>query len=98
MKHLEAFLANPCKSLVDRYGVGVMLFAVFSRARVGDLASVQKVIIDGCVVDSEHEGFIEVISQSHKMRMSSSALGLHLPLIAPVRGVGARSCCDSACG
>ena len=51
-----------------------------------DLASVQKVIVDVCMVDGEHEGFIEVVSQSHKMRMTSTALGLHLPLIAPVRG------------
>ena len=76
---------------MDRYAVGVMLFAVFSRARIGDLAPVQKVIVDVCMVDVEHEGFIEVVSQSHKMRMASTALGLHLPLIAPGRGVGTRS-------
>ena len=90
LQHLETFLADKAKSLVDRFAVGAMLFAVYSRARVGDLAAVQCVSIDVCQSGGAYKGYIEARSLSHKMKISSSGLGLNLPLVAPIDGVGSR--------
>ena len=90
LQHLETFLADKTKSLVDRFAVGAMLFAVYSRARVGDLAAVQCVSIDVCQSGGAYKGYIEARSLSHKMKISSSGLGLNLPLVAPIDGVGSR--------
>ena len=38
----------------------------------------------------QYKGYIEARSLSHKMRISSSGLGLNLPLVAPIDGVGNR--------
>ena len=34
------------------------------------------------------DGFLEAHSSSHKMRTKGNALGLALPLVAPVKGLG----------
>ena len=90
LKYLESFLSDETKSLVDRFAAGTMLFAVYSRARIGDLAAVQSVSLDVCRAGGECKGYIEARSLSHKMRISSSGLGLNLPLVAPIVGVGSR--------
>ncbi len=90
LKYLELFLSDETKSLVDRFAAGTMLFAVYSRARIGDLAAVQSVSLDVCRAGGAYKGYIEARSLSHKMRISSSGLGLNLPLVAPIVGVGSR--------
>ncbi len=90
LKYLESFLSDKSKSLVDRYAAGTMLFAVYPRARIEDLASVQCVEFDVCKMDDTYRGYIEARSLSHKMKISSSGLGLNLLLVAPIAGVGNR--------
>ena len=90
LKYLESFLSDKSKSLVDRYAAGAMLFAVYSRARIGDLASVQCVEFDVCKMGDTYRGYIEARSLSHEMKISTSGLGLNLPLVAPITGVGNR--------
>ena len=43
---LEKFVCDDRMTAVDRVGVGSFLFAVFSRARMGDLAQVSKITLD----------------------------------------------------
>ena len=82
---LEEFLMCSTNSLVDRYICGCVLFAVFARARFGDLRDIEQFIED---VPEDHPelGFLEMHSASHKMRSAADGLGLALPLVAPVRG------------
>ena len=78
---LEEFLMCSANSLVDRYICGCVLFAVFARARFGDLRDIEQFLED---VPEDHPelGFLEM----HKMRSAADGLGLALPLVAPVRG------------
>ena len=85
---LEAFLADRNRALPDRYAAGCYLFAIFSCARLGDLKLVTEACLD--FRDESDFGFIEVISLSHKSRAYGNALGLRMPLIAPIKGAGAR--------
>lgn len=88
LQFLEAYLCNPAFALVDRYAAGVFLFAVYSRARFGDLKRVARIIIDEVRDASEGSlGFVEMMSESHKMRATGNRLGAHLPLIAPIKGL-----------
>ena len=84
---LEAFLSEYSNSAIDRFGVGCLLFAIFSIARLGDLKA-----IDGFELDYEEghdaHGYIETTSFSHKSRMSSNSQGYQMKLIAPIRGIG----------
>ena len=67
--------------------VGGVLFAVHSRARLGDLKEVRSFKLDFSS-NSSDEGFIECISLSHKSRTYTQATGLCLYLVAPIKGVG----------
>ena len=82
---LERFIDDPKKSMIDRYGIGVCLFAVYARARIGDLRPIEKLALD--TNDDFTYGYLEAHSTSHKMRRVGNRLGLPLPLIAPLRGV-----------
>lgn len=88
LQFFENFLKDDRNTPQDRYVAGCCLFAVYSRARVGDLANVEDVSIDMFQRhDGSWYGYIEIQSNSHKMRATSDALGLNLLLIAPVQGV-----------
>ena len=64
LKHLESFLSDDTKSLVDRFAAGAMLFAVYSR--IGDLSSVDSVSLDVCRLDGVSRGYLEARSLSHE--------------------------------
>eukprot|EP00435_Cladocopium_sp_Y103_P035389 s1019_g9.t1 len=92
VQYLENFLFDQTNSMVDRYAAGVFLFAIFSRARFGDLRRIAKIIIDPATEDSDGSlGYLEMHSASHKMRATGNRLGAHLPLIAPIKGLGPRA-------
>ena len=89
LQFLEDFMIDPQNSIVDRYASGVFLFAVYARARFGDLRRISRVIIDLASDESEGSlGYLEMHSSSHKMRATGNRLGAHLPLIAPIKGLG----------
>ena len=89
---LEALLEDSQVAGVDRYAVGVMLFATYSRARFGDLKSIASILIDEVPPNKEESiGFLEMHSASHKMRATGNRLGSHLPLVAPLKGLGPTS-------
>eukprot|EP00439_Symbiodinium_sp_Y106_P043329 s8139_g5.t1 len=84
---LEVFLSDYSNSAIDRFGVGCLLFAIFSIARLGDLKAIDSFELD---YEEGHEayGYIETTSFSHKSRMSSNSQGYQMKLVAPVRGIG----------
>jgi hypothetical protein len=88
LQFLEMYLCNLAFALIDRFAAGVFLFAIYSRARYGDLRRIAKIIIDEVSESNESSlGFIEMLSESHKMRATGNRLGAHLPLIAPTKGL-----------
>eukprot|EP00435_Cladocopium_sp_Y103_P030499 s4056_g7.t1 len=92
LKHLEGILSDESVALVDRYAAGVFLFAVFARARFGDLRKISSITLDEAEhADGDHLGYLEMSSASHKMRATGNRLGSHLPLVAPLKGVGESS-------
>ena len=76
------------RDLRDRYGVGVILFAIFARARFGDLRRLQGVLkeISDLDLKKTEVGYLEARSTSHKMRSVGNRIGLPLPMIAPIKG------------
>eukprot|EP00435_Cladocopium_sp_Y103_P043649 s2024_g12.t1 len=90
--YMESFLCDSSKALVDRFACGVFLFAVYAKARFGDLRKISKFIIDTAPDSSEGSlGYLEAHSESHKMRATGNRLGAHLPLIAHIKGLGQRA-------
>ena len=89
LQFLEQFLEDHKAPPVDRYATGVALFATYARARFGDLKQIAEIFIDG-VAPTENEGlgYLEMMSASHKMRSTGNRLEAHLPLIAPLKGLG----------
>ena len=93
LQFLEAELDNENLALVDRYAIGVILFTTYSRARFGDLRKISTVILDeASSMGSDCLGYIEMNSASHKMRANGNRLGAHLPLVAPIKGLGKAAC------
>ena len=92
LQFLESFMMDSKRAFVDRYPVGVSLFALYSRARFGDIRRISRVIIDEVEPSGASSlGFLELHSGSHKLRAIGNRLGAHLPLIAPIKGLGARA-------
>ena len=92
LKFLEQCLEDTQLALVDRYAVGVFLFATYSRARFGDLRSISQVFVDEVRSETEESmGYLEMHSASHKMRSTGNRLGAHLPLVAPLKGLGPKA-------
>ena len=92
LQFMESFMMDDRRAVVDRYAVGVFLFAVYSRARFGDLRRISCAIVDEVEASgSPSLGFLELHSSSHKMRATGNRLGAHLPPIAPIKGLGARA-------
>ena len=75
------------RSPVDRFAAGCFLLAVYGCARLGDLKLVSEVYLD--VKDGSDAGYIEMFSLSHKARAYGNALGLRMPIVAPLKGIGA---------
>ena len=89
---LENFLYDSKRALVDRFAAGVFLFAVYASARFGDLRRIAKVIVDEVQENKDESlGFLELHSDSHKMRATGNPLGARLPQIAPIKGLGDRA-------
>ena len=86
---LEEALANPSLVVQDRMACGVMLFAIYSRARASDLSSLCSLEIDPG--DEPGTGYIEAATFKHKSRQTGNSTGLPLLLIAPMKGLGSRS-------
>ena len=84
---LEAFIADYSNSALDRFGIGCMLFAVFSIARLGDLKAIDCFVLD-FEEGPEAYGYIETTSYSHKARMTSNSQGYRMKLVAPVGAWG----------
>ena len=79
-------LGLPNRSLLDRYAVGCFLMAVYSCARLGDLKVVSDFRLD---LDGDSDvGYLELYSLSHKARAYGNAMGLRMPMVAPVKGIG----------
>ncbi|CAE7500968.1 pol [Symbiodinium sp. KB8] len=81
---LEHFVRDTSKPCQDRFAAGAMLFAIYSRSRIGDLKSIKDPVAD---ITADKTGYLEVTSLSHKTRSMGNALGFELPLIAPVQGI-----------
>ena len=89
LQFLEAELDNENLALVDRYAIGVVLFATYSRARFGDLRKISSVILDEAnSTSTDCLGYIEMNSASHKMRAFGNRLGAQVPLVASIKGLG----------
>ena len=92
LQFLEALIEDEQIGIVDRYATGVILFATYSRSRFGDLRKISEIFIDEAVGgDQDSLGYLEATSASHKMRATGNRLGAHLPLVAPLKGVGPKS-------
>ena len=88
---LEAALVDDSFAVVDRYCIGAFLFALYARARLGDLKVLDAFIVD-LLADSEDAcGYLEALSLSHKCRGTSNPRGQRLHLVAPAKGLGPRS-------
>ena len=89
IKHLEKALEDENLATVDRYAAGVFLFAIYSRARFGDLRQISCIFVDESKeTEGDRLGYLEMRSASHKMRATGNRLGAHLPLVAPLKGLG----------
>ena len=82
---LEAALADGSRPLIDRYCIGAFLFALYGRARLGDLRILDCFFTD-LLEDRESEcGYLETLSLSHKCRGASNSRGMRLHLVVPAK-------------
>ena len=88
---LEAALADGSRPLIDRYCIGAFLFALYGRARLGDLRILDCFFTDLLEDRESGCGYLEALSLSHKCRGASNSKGMRLHLVVPAKGIGPRS-------
>jgi hypothetical protein len=75
-------------NIYDRYFIGCMLYALYSRARWGDMASMQSLELDVIQVHDGKFGFWEGRTRIHKTSSSVERKAMFMPYVAPIRGIG----------
>ena len=70
--------------IVDRYLLGGLLFAIFSRSRWSDLKNLQPIWIDSF---EDGSGFVEARTMDHKTSHTVQTKRRAMPLVAPFPGV-----------
>ena len=71
---------------VDRFALGVFLFQLYARARVSDIRSIARIVLD----IAGGAGYIEVQTYEHKTKRITNNANIALLLIAPVKGLAAK--------
>eukprot|EP00435_Cladocopium_sp_Y103_P065559 s64_g27.t1 len=81
-------MAPKTSNILDKYFAGWMLFALFSRARWSDLASMQSFFFDVIYTPEGPFGFVEATTRIHKTSNSAEKKALYLRFVALIWGVG----------
>ena len=87
---LEALLADHARPLIDRYCAGAFLFALYGRARLGDLKVLDCFVTDLLEDNAGECGYLEALSLSHKCRGTSNSRGMRMHIVVPAKGIGPR--------
>ncbi|CAE7337071.1 unnamed protein product, partial [Symbiodinium sp. CCMP2456] len=88
---LEAALVDPTISAIDRFCIGAFLFALYGRARLGDLKILDCFLLDLLDDSGDSCGYLEALSLSHKCRSVSNSTGMRMHIVVPAKGIGPRS-------
>eukprot|EP00435_Cladocopium_sp_Y103_P019907 s2627_g4.t2 len=75
------------KNVLDRYFIGCLLFALYSRARWGDLASMHSLEFDIIATNAGPFGFIEARTRIHKTSNTAERKAMYMPYVAPICGL-----------
>lgn len=86
VKKLECFLTGS-RDPFDKYLVGCILFAIFSRSRWSDLAQLDSLQLDVTDTREGPFGFVEGRTRHHKTGSSAIKKSMQMPLVSPIAGV-----------
>ena len=87
VESLEESLWDESLGLVDRYASGVFLFCLYSRSRISDIRKVHGFVIDVVTEGGSAVGFLECGTRNHKTALQAQAVGVSMPLVAPITGI-----------
>ena len=73
--------------VTDKYILGGVLFAIFSRSCWSDLQYVDKMWLDKTEYNGEPFGFLEARTRHHKTSTTLSKKRLFMPFVCPVLGI-----------
>ena len=83
---LERLMMDSLDTL-DKYMIGAILFAIFSRSRWSDLQFIHRFWVDRSVFEGQAFGFIETETAFHKTATSLKKKMRFLPIVCPILGV-----------
>ena len=73
--------------VLDKYMIGAILFALFSRSRWSDLQFIHRIWVDRNEYEGQVFGFIETKTSFHKTATSLKKKMRFLPIVCPILGV-----------
>eukprot|EP00435_Cladocopium_sp_Y103_P075962 s57_g71.t1 len=86
VKMLETKLRTSSR-VYDRYFLGCMLYALYSRARWGDMAAMRSLEFDVITVGDGPFGFVEGRTRIHKTSTTVERKAMFMPDVTPIKGV-----------
>ena len=75
----------------DKYYVGCILYAIFSRSRWSDFSSIDELELDVTETEVGPYGFVEGCTRVHKTGGAALKRSKQMPLVAPIFGITSRS-------
>ena len=72
---------------IDKYMLGAVLFAIFSRSRWSDLQFIHRMWVDRNEYEGQFFGFIETETSFHKTATSLKKKMRFLPVVCPIQGI-----------
>ena len=74
-------------NMIDKYMLGAVLFAIFSRSRWSDLQHIHRFWVDRSEFDGQIFGFIETETAHHKTATSLKKKMRFMPIVCPILGI-----------
>ena len=86
VRRLEKMMELPI-CVTDKYLLGGILFAIFSRSRWSDLQFIDRMWLDQTEYNGEPFGFLEARTKFHKTSTGLAKKRRYMPLVCPVLGI-----------
>ena len=87
---LEVML-DTVKNKYDKYFIGCILYAIYSRSRWSDMANIHHFFFDVIDTSDGPFGFVEARTRIHKTSTTAERKAMYMPYVASVNGIGSGS-------
>ena len=84
-------MLDTVKNKYDKYFIGCILYAIYSRSRWSAMANIHHFFFDVIDTSDGPFGFVEARTRIHKTSTTAERKAMYMPYVASVNGIGSGS-------